>query len=259
MANRSSIVAAAASRVRRSASGSPARSPATSWTRAARPRSEQVPPGRRSPRRTPPAGPSWSVDAGPGHRRCNASTVLVIAGGVTCSTSASRLSGERPTEDQHRQRRGARSVQVHARVGGPHEPQQVHGRRVQPVRGRLRQNPSPRLPFHRGELIMALGALGQVHISVTDLDRSIPFYRDVLGIPFLFRVPGPPDGVLPGGRRPALSRHTGVTGVRRHSDALLPGRGHRRRAGPAHPGRGRGRRSPGGPSRRHRTSCGWPG
>lgn len=39
---------------------------------------------------------------------------------------------------------------------------------------------------------MALGALGQVHISVTDVDRSISFYRDVLGIPFLFRVPDLP-------------------------------------------------------------------
>jgi predicted enzyme related to lactoylglutathione lyase len=39
---------------------------------------------------------------------------------------------------------------------------------------------------------MALGALGQVHISVTDLDRSVAFYRDVLGIPHLFTVPGQP-------------------------------------------------------------------
>jgi catechol 2,3-dioxygenase-like lactoylglutathione lyase family enzyme len=39
---------------------------------------------------------------------------------------------------------------------------------------------------------MALGALGQVHISVTDVDRSVEFYRDVLQLPFLFRVPGQP-------------------------------------------------------------------
>jgi catechol 2,3-dioxygenase-like lactoylglutathione lyase family enzyme len=39
---------------------------------------------------------------------------------------------------------------------------------------------------------MAVGALGQVHISVRDLDRSIEFYRDMLGIKFLFRVPGQP-------------------------------------------------------------------
>jgi predicted enzyme related to lactoylglutathione lyase len=39
---------------------------------------------------------------------------------------------------------------------------------------------------------MAVGPLAQVHISVTDLDRSVAFYRDVLGIPMLFRVPGQP-------------------------------------------------------------------
>jgi predicted enzyme related to lactoylglutathione lyase len=39
---------------------------------------------------------------------------------------------------------------------------------------------------------MALGALGQVHISVTDVERSVTFYRDVLGITHLFTVPGQP-------------------------------------------------------------------
>lgn len=39
---------------------------------------------------------------------------------------------------------------------------------------------------------MALGPVGQIHISVTDLDRSVAFYRDVLGVPFLFQVPGAP-------------------------------------------------------------------
>jgi predicted enzyme related to lactoylglutathione lyase len=39
---------------------------------------------------------------------------------------------------------------------------------------------------------MAVGRLAQVHISVTDLDRSVAFYRDVLGVPMLFRVPGQP-------------------------------------------------------------------
>src|SRR5215470_3287890 len=39
---------------------------------------------------------------------------------------------------------------------------------------------------------MALGALGQVHVSVSDLDRSVAFYRDVLGIQHLFTVPGQP-------------------------------------------------------------------
>jgi catechol 2,3-dioxygenase-like lactoylglutathione lyase family enzyme len=37
-----------------------------------------------------------------------------------------------------------------------------------------------------------LGAIGQVHVSVADVDRAVAFYRDVLGIPFLFRVPGQP-------------------------------------------------------------------
>lgn len=39
---------------------------------------------------------------------------------------------------------------------------------------------------------MALGPLGQIHVSVTDLDRSVAFYRDLLGIPLLFRVPNQP-------------------------------------------------------------------
>ncbi len=37
---------------------------------------------------------------------------------------------------------------------------------------------------------MALGPLGQIHVSVTDLARSVAFYRDVLGITLLFEVPG---------------------------------------------------------------------
>jgi len=37
-----------------------------------------------------------------------------------------------------------------------------------------------------------LGPIGQIHVSVTDVDRAVAFYRDVLGIPFLFRVPGQP-------------------------------------------------------------------
>jgi predicted enzyme related to lactoylglutathione lyase len=39
---------------------------------------------------------------------------------------------------------------------------------------------------------MAVGPLGQVHISVRDVDRSVEFYRDVLGMDFLFRVPHQP-------------------------------------------------------------------
>ena len=39
---------------------------------------------------------------------------------------------------------------------------------------------------------MALGPLGQIHISVSDIDTSVAFYRDVLGIPLLFQVPEMP-------------------------------------------------------------------
>ncbi|BCB81794.1 hypothetical protein GCM10022251_14750 [Phytohabitans flavus] len=37
---------------------------------------------------------------------------------------------------------------------------------------------------------MALGPVAQIHVSVRDIDRSVAFYRDVLGIPLLFQVPG---------------------------------------------------------------------
>jgi catechol 2,3-dioxygenase-like lactoylglutathione lyase family enzyme len=37
-----------------------------------------------------------------------------------------------------------------------------------------------------------LGPIGQIHVSVTDVDRAVGFYRDVLGISFLFRVPRQP-------------------------------------------------------------------
>jgi predicted enzyme related to lactoylglutathione lyase len=37
---------------------------------------------------------------------------------------------------------------------------------------------------------MALGPVGQIHISVADLARSVAFYRDVLGVPLMFEVPG---------------------------------------------------------------------
>jgi predicted enzyme related to lactoylglutathione lyase len=39
---------------------------------------------------------------------------------------------------------------------------------------------------------MALGPLGQVHISVSDIERSVAFYRDVLGMAHQFTVPGQP-------------------------------------------------------------------
>jgi catechol 2,3-dioxygenase-like lactoylglutathione lyase family enzyme len=36
---------------------------------------------------------------------------------------------------------------------------------------------------------LQLGKIGQIAITVKDLERAIVFYRDALGIPFLFRVP----------------------------------------------------------------------
>ena len=39
---------------------------------------------------------------------------------------------------------------------------------------------------------MAVGPVAQIHVSVSDVDRSVAFYRDGLGVPFLFRVPGQP-------------------------------------------------------------------
>src|SRR5690606_36020821 len=47
---------------------------------------------------------------------------------------------------------------------------------------------------------MALGPLGQVHITVTDVERSVAFYRDVLGIPHLFTVPGQPMAFFASGQ-----------------------------------------------------------
>jgi predicted enzyme related to lactoylglutathione lyase len=35
-----------------------------------------------------------------------------------------------------------------------------------------------------------LGPIGQIHVTVEDLPRAVAFYRDVLGLPFLFEVPG---------------------------------------------------------------------
>lgn len=37
---------------------------------------------------------------------------------------------------------------------------------------------------------LRLDSIGQIHISVDDIDRAVTFYRDVLGMKFLFDVPG---------------------------------------------------------------------
>lgn len=36
----------------------------------------------------------------------------------------------------------------------------------------------------------ALGRIGQIAVNVKDLDRAVGFYRDTLGVPFTFQVPG---------------------------------------------------------------------
>ena len=36
---------------------------------------------------------------------------------------------------------------------------------------------------------LRLSQIGQIAQSVTDLDRAVTFYRDILGMKFLFRVP----------------------------------------------------------------------
>jgi catechol 2,3-dioxygenase-like lactoylglutathione lyase family enzyme len=34
-----------------------------------------------------------------------------------------------------------------------------------------------------------VSTIGQIHVSVSDIDQSVAFYRDVLGARFLFQVP----------------------------------------------------------------------
>jgi catechol-2,3-dioxygenase len=36
---------------------------------------------------------------------------------------------------------------------------------------------------------LSLDSIGQIHISVDDVSRAVAFYRDVLGMKFLFQVP----------------------------------------------------------------------
>ena len=39
---------------------------------------------------------------------------------------------------------------------------------------------------------LQLDSIGQIHISVGDVSRAVAFYRDVLGMKFLFEVPNQP-------------------------------------------------------------------
>jgi predicted enzyme related to lactoylglutathione lyase len=54
--------------------------------------------------------------------------------------------------------------------------------------------------------------VGQIHITVTDLDRSVAFYRDVLGLEHLFTVPGQPMAFFDAG---GVRLYLGVTEDRR--------------------------------------------
>jgi predicted enzyme related to lactoylglutathione lyase len=47
---------------------------------------------------------------------------------------------------------------------------------------------------------MAVGPVVQIHISVTDLARSVDFYTRVLGIPLLLQVPEQPMAFLTSGQ-----------------------------------------------------------
>ena len=50
--------------------------------------------------------------------------------------------------------------------------------------------------------------VGQIHLTVTDVERSVAFYRDVLGLVHLFTVPGQPMAFLDGG---GVRLYLGVT------------------------------------------------
>jgi methylmalonyl-CoA/ethylmalonyl-CoA epimerase len=55
---------------------------------------------------------------------------------------------------------------------------------------------------------VVLDALGQIALTVSDVERSTAFYRDTLGVPFLFAAPGLAFFAL-GGVRLMLSRPEG--------------------------------------------------
>lgn len=37
---------------------------------------------------------------------------------------------------------------------------------------------------------ISLSTIGQIAVTVRDIPRAVAFYRDILGVPFLFEVPG---------------------------------------------------------------------
>ena len=52
----------------------------------------------------------------------------------------------------------------------------------------------------------AIRQIGQIGVRITDLDRAVAFYRDVLGLPFLFQAPPGLAFFQCGGVRLMLSR-----------------------------------------------------
>ncbi|HVF35593.1 MAG TPA: VOC family protein [Candidatus Saccharimonadia bacterium] len=63
------------------------------------------------------------------------------------------------------------------------------------------------------DIRLALTGLGQVAVTVIDLERAVAFYRDVLGLAFLMQVPGMAFFDLGGGTRLLL-------GLAEQGDAL---------------------------------------
>ena len=51
------------------------------------------------------------------------------------------------------------------------------------------------------DIRLVLTGLGQIAVTVIDLDRAVAFYRDVLGLKFLMQVPGMAFFDLGGGTR----------------------------------------------------------
>jgi predicted enzyme related to lactoylglutathione lyase len=58
-----------------------------------------------------------------------------------------------------------------------------------------------------------LTGIGQLHITVSDLDASVTFYRDVLGLQHLFTVEGQPMAFFQAG---PVRLYLGVTGDERY-------------------------------------------
>jgi len=44
---------------------------------------------------------------------------------------------------------------------------------------------------------LQLGVIGLIAVPVTDLERAVTFYRDTLGIKYLFQVPILPSSTVP--------------------------------------------------------------